>query len=393
MSIKTQKEAYFLYRPCFELNPFEDGVIYFGRDVLLDRLEKYVKLSWRQDKGLKLVLEGSWGFGKTHTLSHIAVNPRFGNLMEGVYVHLYDLSGKESPYEGFFWHILKALLRTGHLRQYSKGVRSDRDQANLLKQTAGLFIYNAIYGLTDPDTGEIAERWLLGERLTRSDARGAGLSEGISDDEARELLACLGRYFWEVNKKMLVLLLDEAHRLQQITEDSSYYHMWSTDFKMLLEPRQRLGVMFAMGDRDRAVTLLEKPEDRSRLGYRWEKIAMFEGPSLAEFLKALIKYVRDGWNIKDRKPNAPSKEVLEFIKSWNAAHTAEPTDIDHYPFTVMAFEKLQNSLKKAAPRDLMKAIDDVAASDESVEREILTQADVDRIVEEVRQLEKSRQPS
>ncbi|MEM2506505.1 MAG: hypothetical protein QXF61_05625 [Nitrososphaeria archaeon] len=394
MNAQTVQKAYHLSRPCFELNPFEDAVVYFGREDLLQKLLNYVKMSSRQQKPLKLVLEGSWGFGKTHTLMHITVNQNFKDYMDCVYVLLPDLSGKESSFDGFFKHVIRALLKSGILKKLSRDVKSDRHLANELKETAGTFVYNAIFGLTDIDTGEIAERWLLGETLTKAERTPTGLSSNINSDEARDLLSAIGRYYTTKNGKMLTLLLDEAHRMQNITEDSPNIHDWSTHFKILLDATQcKLGLIFAMGERERPVTLLERPEDRSRLGYRWEVLPPLEGPTLETFLQNLIRYVRDGWNVSKNAPNDPNDLVIAAIKKWNSEHPTEPTDEQCYPFTINAFKKLITNIKRAAPRDICKAIDDVAAYDQCVDRGIITEADTTRIIEITRELEKVRRGS
>jgi hypothetical protein len=391
LNAQTVQQAYHLSRPCFELNPFEDAIVYFGREDLLQKLLNYVKISSRQQKPLKLVLEGSWGFGKTHTLMHIAVNQNFKEYMDCVYVLLPDLSGKENSFDGFFKHVIRALLKSNILKKLSRDIKTDRQLANDLKETAGTFIYNAVFGLTEIDTSEIVERWLLGETLTKAERTPTGLSSNITSDEARDLLSSIGKYYIIKHGKMLTLLLDEAHRIQNITEDSPNIHDWSTHFKILLDATQcKLGLIFALGERDRPVTLLERPEDRSRLGYRWENLPPLEGPTLESFLLNLIRYVRDSWNISQNAPNDPKESVITFINQWNTEHPTESTDKDHYPFTISAFNKLVNTVKRAAPRDICKAIDDVAAYDQCVSRGILTEADTTRIIEITRELEKVR---
>jgi len=387
----TIQEAYNLSHPAFELDPFEDSAIYFGREVLLSKVLDYAKMSKRQQKPLKLVIEGSWGFGKTHTLNHLVVNKYMRELADGVYVFLPDLSGKENPFEGFFYYVLRSLLKSGHLRQFSRAVRDRRDLAEVLKKEAGSFVYSAIYGLTNPELGAMVERWLTGERLLKSELKDSGLSEQMRTEEARELLSSLGQFSLEEKKKMLLLLLDEAHRLQNITKESPKFHEWSTEFKLLLDAHNKLGMVLAMGEREAPVTLLEMPEDRSRLGYRWETMKMLEDQNLEEFLSKLIRYVRDGWDIAKDAPNEPTKLIQDFVKQWNESQS-EKTDAKFYPFTERAFRRLVDTLKRAAPRDLCKAIDDVTSLDEVVRRRIILESDVERIIAIVRELDKVRRP-
>jgi len=386
----------------FEPDPRADCAIYFGRDDVLQRITEEIRSSFSQAICPKIVVQGGWGYGKTHTLYHLSY--LLSNSATCVYVPLPDIDPHDDLVSGFYAFLIGAMTSNGLLENI---VRTAREKGVLAKYVEEPTLFNALDGMivSSFTRREAYKNWLMGKEISATDQKDTNLPKRIDllrPDACIAVLRCLGNMFLDRlglmgKRSMLFFLIDEAHRLERISlrNKSKYYGEWYTAFKELIHDAFPVSMVFGVGysvgqPGAFQIDLLQYPEIASRMGARWIQLAPIPVPQLEIFVKSVIRYSRDGWDAGTNGFCPPSQTIMKSISAWNDAHSSEPTDIDCYPFTKRAVENILTILPRQvadfrSPRIICKLMNDLAAYSNCLNRQMVTQADIGPVLQRLQQ--------
>lgn len=227
----------------FSIETDTDASLFFARHELNQRLQSILRRSFRSGSPPKMVLYGDWGVGKTHTMRHmeyvIANTDDFKATV--VFVELPDIVSK-STFQVAHSALLDALGFERAKRwvvQFQARYSADaHDRIRALTQSgdiAGAFDNMLAYG----EGSRIAWDWLRGVPLAAGDARLVGLPPGLyQSNQLVKVLEVFGRLSQEVDGKLLVFMLDEATKLDRVTNPDAVAH-WTNALKLLADQKSK----------------------------------------------------------------------------------------------------------------------------------------------------------
>lgn len=329
----------------------------FARQELDEKLQAILRRAFRTNTPPKFVIYGDWGVGKTHTLRHveyvIATNTAFPATT--VYVELPDIS-KKSSFQVAHAAFLDA-LGIDRAKQWmaTYQVKHQEDAlARIQEMTQSGDIAKAFSTL--PGFGEGARTawdWLRGVSLTPADARGVGLPPVLEQSSHMGgVLKMLGELSRDVEDKMLVLMLDEAEKIQFVTDGDALNH-WLNAFKVLADPLTKdvgLVISAAFRDPDDMPGPIADQNVRTRFGEEhYIMLENFDEAATRDFVTALV----GAWVDPARRTE------LE------GAHAGESDGeaISNFPFTDQGLDGFVEYACRnggvSTPRDVQKALDDI----------------------------------
>ena len=278
MPTASMHDALFM-RTGFEnlrLEPETHSQLLFGerdrrnRDELLHGIEE----GYLGGEGHKAVRYGDYGRGKTHQSQNLVYQIGKQELpVKAVYVKCTEFR-KNEPFSSIFHQMILALgsegvktLATEYQRQVAAGEATGLNSLLTSEEILQVFAR-----LSHPTLVYVryAMRWLSGDgTLTKQERNelitGLGPPVSLSRDFA-EVMRGFSHMYTCVEHKMLVFLIDEAERLQQIAHPDTFWS-WAACWRELLEI-VGVGFIFLVGGktRDELPVLLTQPEILGRIG-------------------------------------------------------------------------------------------------------------------------------
>lgn len=340
----------------FSVENDRDARFLFARQRLDDTLASLLTRAFRKRTPPKLVLYGDWGVGKTHTMRHIehVINETDDYGAQVVFVEAPDIQSK-STFQVAHAAFMDAvgLDRVAHWMTQFR-VREDTESTYLIRDmTQSADIANAFETLLA--RGEVqrtAWDWLRGEKLAAADARGVGLPQELSQSKYFvNVLRLLGVLSERVDGKMLVLMLDEATKVEDVTNGDAINH-WRNAMKELMDDdNKEVGLIASISLRDPDVfpEAFADEQVRTRLGERnLIELHTFDEEETRIFVESLLdEFVDD-------------TRAGEFESEYSGQTDGE--DIAHHPFTDAAlslFVEFACRRGVATPRDIQKDMDDM----------------------------------
>ncbi len=345
----------------FSVDPVSDRKWYFGRQELHQRLLREVKRQYSLGLPIKLVLYGEFGVGKTHTLRHLEYylqtnQPDFPSAP--YYLECGDVD-KKTRYVALHQNILDRIgidkvkeLLIAFQARHGSGWRDE-----IRKHVGSTDLSNAFASLLGFGPAvSMAWVWLQGQELNSSDRNSLGVS--LSLDETTNLVAALrfiGKLFWEVEKKRLIVLVDEMERLQSV-DDSDAVGNWTHALRLLADRQNdSVGMVLATAfrKRDDMPNMFTDAQVTRRFdeGAGYIEITTFQQKADVEvFLKDLLGYLVD------------KKKVQELAKKEGLGKYPKFSETT-YPFTSDAFgkflEHVVESRESPTPSMLISDLDRV----------------------------------
>ncbi len=341
----------------FSIENDTNADLLFARHDLDKQLSSILRRAFRTQNPPKLVLYGDWGVGKTHTLRHVEYviknTPEYP--ASTVFVELPDITAKSS-FQVAHAALLDALgfdIAKTWMSQYQVKFQSaafDRIQ----DQTQSGDIAKAFSTL--PMYGEAARTawdWLRGLPLSAGEARSVGLAPSLEQSlHFVNVLRMFGALSREIDDKMLVLMLDEATKLQNVTQGDAINH-WLNAFKVLSDQQTKeVGVIVSLSfrDPDEMPDPLQDQQVRSRFGEsNYIMLVNLDEDATRDFVESLLK----AW-IEPSKAAALAKTY---------ASETDGEDLGSYPFTLPALGTFVTYACQdggvTTPRDVQKVLDDV----------------------------------
>ena len=257
----------------FSIQTEDDRRLFFARHDLDVELKKRLNRAFRTESPPKMVLYGDWGVGKTHTMRHLQYEienqPAYRAVI--VFVELPDITRKAT-----FQVAHSALLDAfgidrakGWLLQFqTRHPANARELIQDFTQSGDIAIAFANL-LGFGEASRIAWDWLRGIKLSAADARMASLPPALEQSgHFVRVLQMLGRLAREVEDAMLVFMLDEATKLDNVNDSDSVAH-WTNAFKLLSDDSAKeVGLIISISviDQDDIAAPLHDPQVVSRFG-------------------------------------------------------------------------------------------------------------------------------
>lgn len=346
-------------RKDFTIENAADGQLLFARANLDDQLQAILRKSFRTGNPPKLVLFGDWGYGKTHTLRHIeyVISSNADFAAQCVFVELPDITAK-STFQVAHAALLDALgldrAKTWMLQYQTK--HQSKAQGLIQGVTQSEDIAKAFLTLISfGESGRICWDWLRGVSLSAADARSVGLAPVL--DQSNQLVAVLkmlGRLSLDIDKKVLVLMIDEAAKLNDVTNGDSIGH-WRNAFKLLADKGTReLGVVISASfvDVDDMPKMLADEQIRSRFSPdHYIQLNSFGPDEAMDFVSALLV----NW------VDSSKRDAL--LNKFENEKDEEDVSETSFPFTLPGREKfIEYACRNGNitnPRDLQSTLDTI----------------------------------
>jgi Cdc6-like AAA superfamily ATPase len=346
------------HRDFFVENDGDAGLL-FARSELNTHLQAILRKSFRTRNPPKFVLYGDWGAGKTHTLRHIQykVEQSADYGANIVYVELPDITAK-SDFRVAHAAFLDA-LGLDQVRNWMVQFQTKRQSAShetIQQQAQSGDIANAFVSLISyGDAARICWDWLRGVALSAGDARSVGLAPVLDQsNQLTNVLRVLGRLSLDIDDKLLIFMLDEADKLEFVTNGDSIHH-WLNAFKILSDTQTKeVGLIVAASfrDPDEMPSPLSEQQVRSRFGAsHYIQLTNFDPEEAEEFVRGLLSEWID------------LSKRAELLSKFSGETEGEDVTESSFPFTERSLKRFVDYACRnggvTTPRDIQKALDDV----------------------------------
>ncbi|MFW9889705.1 MAG: hypothetical protein ACFFER_16065 [Candidatus Thorarchaeota archaeon] len=347
----------------FGINPHDDPEFFFGRKEIhqevMDRIRKDIALF----VPIKLVVNGDYGTGKTHLLRHIEyVIGRDKLSVKAIYLDIGDIS-KKSMFSSLFRLIMRSIGSDEVLRLL---VALEDRSANLaelwdsLDEIAGeqsgskniaRMMRNIITQKDNRDQFINMWRWFIGDQLSAAILNSFNVAEGLTElGDYISVLMTIGRLYSKVDGNQLLILVDEAEKLRQVTDQDALSNWTNALREIFDDDNHSVGFAFALGAGSLdtgEVPVFEERAVRSRLSGRIISLELLGRDDMEEFVKDLVK--------EFTRASCVDKIVAD----------NKDTTKDTYPFTKNAWNEFVAYITEdpglSKPRIAIKALNEYVA--------------------------------
>ena len=359
--MQTMNEWFGLYaeHEDFSIETDADAKLFFARADLDDTLQSILRKAFRTNNPPKMVLYGDWGVGKTHTLRHMqySIENEEGFDATVVFVEMPDITSK-STFQVVHGALLDA-LGVENAKRWATQFQADhpndaREQIQDFTQSGDIAIAFANL-LAMGEGARIAWDWLRGLALTAADARLVGLPPSLTQSgHYVRVLQMLGKFSQEVDGKMLVLMVDEATKLTDVTNADAVNH-WINAFKVLADPGNKEAGIIISGswiDPDDSPVPLQDQQVSGRFGEsHYIRLHNLDQEDTSEFMSDLLQQWCD--------PEARDERMSEYADQADG----EEISVETYPFTRPGFDlAVQYACRQGGyttPREIQQTVDDL----------------------------------
>jgi hypothetical protein len=248
-------------RRSFKPDPLRDKEVVFCHQEVQENVQHAVERAFATDETIKLLLWGDWGVGKTHTLRHLDFWLQ-KNVTEyptqTVFVKIGDVS-KTSRFSIVHKDLLDGIGLDGAIQMVHAYMQ---EAGNFLSGLEGIGIPAPIAqalnkllvatpGQAAPDIVVTAWSYLRGANVGKA-GRDLGLQDQMLDSkDFYYTLAALGHIVKQVKKKQLVFLVDEAARLEAVSDALEVERHWVNANTMIFDQENRFfGLVYTVSRRD-----------------------------------------------------------------------------------------------------------------------------------------------
>ena len=344
-------ETWFFMRPgfsTFRLEPDKHRQYLFGqrdrrqRDVLLGPIEE----ACYSREGHKAAIYGDYGRGKTHQCHNIIYEVRRRQLpLVPVYIKCSAYKSKE-PFASLFKEMISKHPSTELQRlaeEYQRRVQR-REAAPLAEVVNHEDIAHVMAkGLAAPAIEQVKNsmRWLGGEPKIEMGAIGSGLQPQLVDSlEFGGVLRGLAHMFLTIDGRLPLYLIDEAERIQNVTNTDTYYS-WVASLRELTEILN-VAMVFLIGAkrRDDLPTIFVLDEIVRRIGVA--NYIDFTNPGaedIEEFLGELLQTAIRKGEVPEAMRDAVAREALtaDVPEELRQIVENDPERLRTFPFEPDAF--------------------------------------------------------
>lgn len=349
----TLASKFRLKRDNFILDPIADYKCFARDDIKTQEIAESLDVDVVTGLAPKRLVWGPYGAGKTHTLMRTMEELNNLTQIHAVRIECPDLSRKARFHDLYREGIMRAIGQDFVMKLLEEVVHTvgfkppEELRAELKIWFGDEEIAKAVERLYDPNFDRLKLwRWISGVAMSRADLDLLGQTQDLTQTEAArlaDLLIMIGRILRRLEKRTLVLILDEMERLRSIGPES--ITTFVSGFTRLVDPTQTtvcilIGSSAALGSEMVDVFSGNSPVT-SRLG----PDAMIEIPSLPDpdvdrFIEGVLDYVRD-----------PSVDLGAAVTQ-HSGETQESLRETFFPFTDEAVEAVKSRTKILTPREI-----------------------------------------
>jgi Cdc6-like AAA superfamily ATPase len=320
----------------FTIDYDTDANLFFARHDLDEQLGAILKRSFRTGYPPKFVLYGDWGVGKTHTMRHVKFVIETTDALPAtvVFVELPDITTK-STFQVAHAALLDALgIDRAQSLVYRFNAQHGEKSKGIIKEAAQsgdiatAFMNLAVSG----DIARIAWDWLRGVPLQDAQARLVGLPSKLDQSiQLVRVLQVLGRLSLDMDKKMLVFMLDEATKLGNVSNADAINH-WLSAFKSLADSQTKeVGIIVsgAWIEPDDMPLPLQDQQVMTRFGSsNYIPLHPLDGEEAATFVQDLL----EEW--------VEPAERAQITAQYGQQADGEEVEATSFPFTVPALKRM-----------------------------------------------------
>jgi hypothetical protein len=357
--MKTMTDWYFLREGfySFDIKPETEPGLLFGqrerreRDHLRDEIEG----SCYARAGYKAAVFGDYGRGKTH----LCLNLRFVVQQDDlpvipIYVKCSAFTAKE-PFSTLFGQFIQQMnvadlrrVTTAYLEKVAEG-KAVPLRSIIHSEDVAVAIESGL-PLPNEDIVRNTMRWLSGEKVELIVLSGK-IKDRITDSrEFGAVMRGISHMYREVDGKVPLFLLDEAERLENITQNDAFY-MWLAAMRELTEiPSMGLMLFIGAKTRNQLPNILLSEEVSRRIGT--SNYVDFQNPGredLRGFLTEMLSTLVKKGPVPDlHKPALSSAALTEEIPAELIEITGGDAErLRCFPFEPDAFEEFVEQLASA----------------------------------------------
>lgn len=366
----------------FSIQTDGDRRLFFARHEIDNVLKKRLNRSFRTQNPPKMVLYGDWGAGKTHTMRHLqyVIEVQADYSAAVIFVELPDITRK-ATFQVAHSALLDAVgidrAKNWLMHYQSKHQEKTRQCIQEFTQSGDIAIaFSNLLGFGD--ASRISWDWLRGLKLNAADARMAGLPpELVQSGHFVKVLQMVGQLSLVADRNMLVFMLDEATKLDSVSDSDSVSH-WTNAFKLLADDStNEVGLIISISvvATDEIAEPLHDQQVMSRFGRsNYVRLDNLDEEETRDFIGDLVRE----WIADDSR--------AELMRTYAAECDGEEIDDSSFPFTVDGlnvaahYAAYRDSGGYTTPRDIQKALDDLLNGAIDDDRHILSAAYLNGVV-------------
>jgi len=336
----------------FVINPKKEYQIFFAREEEFNRFLTDLKATMDSGRVPRYVVFGLFGVGKTQFLLHL--KHELSSKAECVYVETPSCH-RRTRFVEFYRAIVMALGRQTVIDMLAKGIQSvQQNRKSALEIGLSEDLANIISTALANNQEFTLWRWLVGQKLSASDAASLeAVRQELADEDAVTILNSLAVLNVRLNRKPLLLLIDEFETTMYISGDAMV--SFTEAMRSLVDEGSQVGAVFALTAR----ALAEMPSAISRepvvrrIGItNYIQFREYNESELEQFIHQVIAYRRD--------ENFNVRNAVASIKSTEAV--TEKT----YPFSREAIEEIiksvvlfkeQGKIEAVRPKEALEIMD------------------------------------
>lgn len=296
-------------RTSFLVSPNTNPGDLFGQDYKNTFSDIYAQMEERSysSLGYKAVIWGDFGLGKTQFFRHVCITinrpAEFGVTpipLLPVYIKQHALKSK-AAFAEFASELLRALGVTEVGRAAEIYVADHgMEEIESLASSPNIPIAFEVLARYPGRARQLAFEWLCGSKLTAAEASNIETAAGrisgqlTKGKDFASVMCILALIILKVDGKILTYLVDEAERLESIS-DPDTFAQWLDGLRGITE-LEGLGVVFAVGSatRDNVPDLLLENEIERRIGPTgYRQLENLAESDIRDFLMDALAAMRD----------------------------------------------------------------------------------------------------
>jgi Cdc6-like AAA superfamily ATPase len=366
----------------FSIQTEDDRRLFFARNELDIELKRRLDRAFRTENPPKMVLYGDWGVGKTHTMRHlqykIEEQPAYKAVV--VFVELPDIT-KKATFQVAHSALMDAFgidrAKTWLLHFQTKHQSDAKDQIQDFTQSNDIAIaFSNLIGFGEGS--RISWDWLRGIKLTPAEMRMVSLPPALEQSgHFVKVLQMMGRLAHEIEGAMLVFMLDEATKLDNVNDSDSIAH-WKNAFKLLADDSTKeVGLIISISviDPDEIAAPLQDQQVVSRFGQsNYVRLNNLSEEETRVFIGDLVHEWVD----------AEARVLL--VREHDGETDGEVLTDQSFPFTedglILAarYAAFRDGGGYTTPRDIQKTLDDLLNRAIDDERHILSSTYLNTVI-------------
>jgi hypothetical protein len=346
-------------RQNFKPNVRKDrGLIFCHTDEIEERAQMSIERSFSTGEPVKMMIYGNWGVGKTHAVRHICwwLEQHSDFSVKSVIVEVGDLNRKS-----LFGVLVRPFLDEVGISKIVNLVNeySLKKGKNVREGLKDIGVGNDViedyanFMMTPPGSSPVPATEQAFEHLKGGTVRTITPNTIEQSRAFYDVLAALGHLFQAVEGKDLILIADEAARLDEVESDDATRSHWDAVNRMIFDDANgHFGFIYTLGaSNEREIPrVLSHAQTANRMGKQnMIKLDNLSDVQVRSFLESLLASFVD-------------RDGVEALVA--SGDIDKGVDKNIFPFEAAAFDRFVDFWKRdpenSKPRDITDKLTDAA---------------------------------